>query len=363
VLLPPNDILLFLSFALLTGVALWLLLRPLRGEALAPGASRGDSEVALYRDQLEEIGRDLERGVIGETEAESARLEVSRRLLAADEEREKTGRTEAADPRWRKGTALLLALAVPALALGVYLAEGSPGMKGQPFAERLSVPPEELPLEGLVLRIERHLKQQPDDLRGWELVAPVYLQLGRFEEAANAWTRAMLAGGVTAGRLAARGEARVMSNDGIVGPGAKQDFEKAVEIDPAEPRAQYFLGMADFEAGNRDAALMRWKELLETAPDDANWVPALRARIASVEQRPVISAADEPMIRGMVDGLAARLAEDPADLEGWLRLIRSYKVLNEMDKARAAVAEARAIFPEDEAALDRIAEAEKSLAD
>ena len=361
-LLSSNDIFLFISFAALTGVALWLLLRPLRSEASASETSRGDSEVALYRDQLEEVDRDLERGVIGEVEAESARLEISRRLLAADEERKKTGRT-ATDPRWRKGTALVLALAVPSLALGVYLAEGSPGMKGQPFAERLNVPPKELPLEGLVLRIERHLKQQPDDVRGWELVAPVYLQLGRFEEAANAWTRAMLADGVTAGRLAARGEARVMSNDGVVGPGAKQDFEKAVELDPAEPRAQYFLGMADFEAGNRDAALARWKELLETAPDDANWAPAIRARIASLEQRPAISAADEPMIRGMVDGLAARLAKDPADLEGWLRLIRSYEVLNEMEKARAAVAEARAAFPEDEAALARIAEAEKSLAD
>lgn len=362
-LLSPNDILLFVAFAVLTGGALWLLLRPLRVGAANLEKRRGDGEVALYRDQLEEVDRDLERGVIGEREAEAARLEISRRLLAADEERGKVVRGGAADPRWRKGTALALVLALPALTLGVYLAEGSPGMKGQSFAERMNVPPEELPLEGLVLRIERHLKKEPDDLRGWELVAPVYLQLGRFEEAANAWTRAMLAGGVTAGRLAARGEARVMANDGVVGDAAKQDFRKAVELDPAEPRAQYFLGLVDLEAGNRDAALSRWKKLLATAPEDASWSPALRARIASIEERPAISAADEPMIRGMVEGLASRLAEDPNDLEGWLRLIRSYKVLNEPDKAREAVAAARAAFAEDKEALARIVDAEKALGD
>lgn len=362
-LLPANDIFLFLGFAALTGLALWLMLRPLRAGSQAAEADMGDSEVALYRDQLDEIERDLERGIIGAGEAESARIEVSRRLLAADEERTRMRRTGTADPRWRKGTALVLALAVPALAIIVYLAEGSPGMEGRPFAERMNVPPEELPLEGLVLRIERHLKKEPDDLRGWELVAPVYLQLGRFEEAANAWSRAMMVDGVTSGRLAARGEARVMANDGLVGPAALRDFERAVEIDPQEPRAQYFLGVAELDAGNRDAALERWKKLLASAPEDAPWAAALRARIASVERGPTMSAADEPMIRGMVEGLATRLQENPDDLDGWLRLIRSYKVLNEPAMAREAIAGARTAFAGDEAALSRIAEAEKSLVD
>ncbi|PKP77151.1 MAG: c-type cytochrome biogenesis protein CcmI [Alphaproteobacteria bacterium HGW-Alphaproteobacteria-3] len=362
-LLPANDIILFLAFAALTGLTLWLMLRPLYAGSRAAEADIGNSEVALYRDQLEEIERDLDRGIIGAAEAEAARIEVSRRLLAADEERTRMRRDGTADPRWRKGTALFLVLAVPALAIAVYLAEGSPGMEGRPFAERMNVPPEELPLEGLVLRIERHLKKEPDDLRGWELVAPAYLQLGRFEEAANAWSRAMMVGGVTPGRLAARGEARVMADDGIVGPAARRDFERAAEIDPQEPRAQYFLGAAELEAGNRDAALERWKGLLASAPDNASWAAALRARIAAVERGPAISNVDEPMIRGMVEGLAARLAEDPDDLDGWLRLIRSYRVLNEPAMAREAVAGARAAFSGDEAALARISLAEESLSD
>ncbi|MFN4230664.1 c-type cytochrome biogenesis protein CcmI [Parvibaculum sp.] len=361
-LLSANDMLIFIAFAALTGVSLWILLRPLRAGSALSATDRSEGEVALYRDQLDEIDRDLERGVIAPAEAEAARIEVSRRLLAADEERSKA-HIASSDPRWRKATALLLVILVPFLALGIYLAEGSPGMEGQSFAERMAVPPEELPLEGLVMRIERHLKKQPDDLRGWELLAPVYLELGRYEEAANAWTRAMMAGGVSAGRLAARGEARVLADDGAVGPAARQDFEKAAELDPAEPRAQYFLGLAEIEAGDRDAALSRWNKLLASAPEDAAWVPSVRARIAATERSPAVPQAEEAMIRGMVEGLAARLEDSPDDLDGWLRLVRSYKVLNEQEKARKAIASARAAFAGDEAALARIEEAEKTLAD
>ncbi len=361
-LLSANDILIFLAFAALTGVALWLLLRPLRGGAPRLPADEGESEVAIYRDQLDEIARDLERGTIAQAEAEAARVEVSRRLIAADEARQAARLSDAAaDPRWRKGTALALALGLPLFALAVYLAEGSPGMGDQPIAERMAVPAEELPVDGLVARVERRLKERPEDVQGWETIAPAYLMLGRADDAAHAWTRAMMAGGVTAGRLAARGEARVIGNDGVVGSAAKADFEKAVELDPDEPRAQYYLGAAELEAGDREAALARWKGLLSRAPEDAAWVPALEARIAAAEGRPAISAADEPMIRGMVEGLAARLEAEPDDIEGWLRLIHSYGVLQEKDKAAAALATARATFADDPDALARLAEAEARL--
>ncbi|ABS62561.1 Tetratricopeptide domain protein [Parvibaculum lavamentivorans DS-1] len=356
------NILLFLAFAALTGGALLLLLRPLRAGAAASRQGAGESEVALYRDQLAEISRDLERGVIGETEADAARIEVSRRLLAADEARAvERGMAGAADPRWRKGAALAMAVGIPMIALAIYLDAGSPGLPGQPFAERLATPADELPLEGLIVRIERHLKEQPDDVRGWELIAPAYLQLGRFDDAANAWTRAMLIDGVTADRLVARGEARAFANENAVGSAARADFEKAVELDPAHPRAQYFLGVAELDAGERDAALARWKALLARAPDDAAWAAGLRIRIAEIEGKPAISPEDEPMIRGMVEGLAARLEDDPRNLEGWLRLIRSYGVLGERARAADALATARATFAGDPAALEQLKSAETAL--
>jgi cytochrome c-type biogenesis protein CcmH len=278
-----GDIPLFVALAVLAGVVVTLLLRPLR--ATGARTDIGESEVALYRDQLAEIGRDVDRGVIGEAEAEAARIEVSRRLLAADDARQRAVReNSAANPRWRKGMAVAIALGVPLAALAVYLQSGSPGLPDRPLAPRLAVSADQLPVEALVVRIERRLKAQPDDLQGWELVAPTYLRLGRYDDAAGAWTRAMILDGATAERLAARGEARVLAADGQVTGGAKADFEKAAALDPAEPRAQYFLGIADYDEGRSDAALARWKAMLADAPEDAAWVPAVRARIAAVER-------------------------------------------------------------------------------
>ncbi len=278
-----GDILLFAMLALLAGIVVILLLRPLRAAAGAR-ADAGESEVALYRDQLAEIGRDLERGVIAEAEAAAARVEVSRRLLAADAARQ--GLQDGAagtSPRRRRIMATATALGVPLLALVIYLQAGSPGLPDQPLAPRLAVPAGQLPVEALVVRIERRLKAAPDDLQGWELIAPTYLRLGRYDDAAGAWTRAIIIDGATAERLAARGEARVFAAEGRVTAGAKADFEKAAALDPAEPRAQYFLGIAEHDEGRSDAALARWRAMLADAPDDAAWVPAVRARIAAVE--------------------------------------------------------------------------------
>ncbi len=278
-----GDIPLFVALAVMAGVVVLLLLRPLwTADRVRAGA--GDSEVALYRDQLAEIGRDLDRGVIGAAEADAARVEVSRRLLAADEARQKLARTSTiANPRWRKGMAAALALGVPLLALAIYLQAGSPGLPDRPLAPRLAVSADSLPVEALVVRIERRLKAEPDDLQGWELIAPTYLRLGRYDDAAGAWTRAIILDGATADRLAARGEARVFAAEGRVTPGAKADFEKAAALDPSEPRAQYFLGVADYDEGRRDAALARWKAMLADAPDDALWAPAVQARITGIE--------------------------------------------------------------------------------
>lgn len=361
-LLSANDILLFLGFAALTALSLWMILRPLRGAMALPERAEGESEIALYRDQLDEVARDLERGVIGEKEAQAARIEVSRRLIVADEARIAAERSKGVDdPRWRKVAAISLVLFVPLCAIALYLMAGSPGLPGQPIAARLNVPAEELPVEGLIARVERRLKENPQDIEGWESIAPAYLMLGRYDDAARAWTRAMLVDGVTAARLAARAEARVLANNGTVSAGARDDLEKAVALDAGEPRAQFLLGMAELEAGDREAALARWKALVAGAPEDAQWVPAIRARIAAAEGRIEIAPEDEPLIRGMMEGLAARLEDEPNDLEGWLRLIHAYKVLAEDEQARNALATARATFGQDADALARLDEAEAAL--
>jgi cytochrome c-type biogenesis protein CcmH len=243
----------------------------------------------------------------------------------------------------------------------------------------MAAPVDQMPLDALVLRVEEHLKADAKDVRGWEVLAPAYVRQRRFDDAVNAWSQAIALGGENAARLAARGEARVFAAGSIV-PEARDDFSKAVELDPLEPRAQYYLGVAEVEAGKKDAAIARWKKLLGAAPKDAPWRAGLEAELSQVEN-PDKAAATAPgpnaaqvgaaasmspeerqkMIEGMVGGLAARLEKSPNDIEGWLRLIRAYGVLGKKPEAQAALAKARETFAKDKASLSRLDEAEKTL--
>ncbi|KAB7741574.1 c-type cytochrome biogenesis protein CcmI [Parvibaculum sedimenti] len=377
-----SDLPLWFLFAVLTAGVILAVLRPLRRKRVAGG---DDREVTLYRDQLAEVERDVERGVIEPAEAEAAKVEVSRRLLAAAEALEK----ERAEAGGRKGlsgrgVALAISIAVPVFSMALYLALGSPGLPDQPFNARMAAPVEQLPIDALVLRVEEHLKADPKDLRGWEVLAPAYIRQRRYDDAANAWSQAIALGGESAARLAARGEARVFAAGGLA-PEAREDFRKAAALDPHEPRAQYYLGVAEVEDGKKDAAIARWKALLASAPGNASWRPSLEAELARLENpnapraNATMSNAPGPnaaqlgaaanmspedrqkMIEGMVGGLAARLEKSPDDIEGWLRLIRAYGVLGKKPEAQAALAQARRTFTSDKAALARLDEAEKAL--
>lgn len=372
-----SEMLLWLLFAAMTASVVVAILRPLgrRFEAEADGR-----EVDLYKDQLAEVARDLERGLIDPAEAEAAKVEVSRRLIAAADALEK--REAAAGSRRssiRRATAAAIMLAVPALALATYLALGSPGLPDEPFAARMAAPVDKLPLDALVLRVEQHLKQDPKDLRGWEVLGPAYIRQQRYADAVNAWTQAIAVGGEDAGRLAARGEAEALAAGGVVVPAAREDFARAAKLDPTEPRAQYYLGVADVEDGRKDAAIKRWKALLASAPKGAPWRASVAEELAGLEN-PAASApspgptadqmgaaanmspeARQQMIETMVGRLASRLETSPRDLQGWLRLIRAYGVLGKRAEADAALAKARTTFADDKAALASLDDAEQAL--
>lgn len=363
---------LWIVFAVMTAFVIAAVLRPL-GRKKARSAGH-EKDVALYKDQLAEIERDVARGVMAESDAVSARLEVSRRLLAADEMARQENKEQDApsDGSWRKAVALAIIIALPLGTLGLYLSEGSPDLPDQPFLARINAPASQLPVEALVVRVEQRLKQKPDDLQGWEVLAPSYVQLRRYPDAAMAWSRAIAIGGETAGRMAALGEAQVLAADGIVTPAARKSLARAAELDPAEPRAQYYLGLADIEDGNKDKAIARWKKLIANAPEGAGWKPGMVAEVARLEAGPMAPAAPGPnaadvkaagqmsvderqqMIEGMVGNLAARLEENPDDLAGWLRLIRAYGVLGKTDAAASATAKAAKAFAGNDDALAQI---------
>jgi cytochrome c-type biogenesis protein CcmH len=355
---------LWFLLAIMTLAAVFAVLWPLARE---PAAASAGHDVRVYRDQLDEIARDQAAGRIGEAEAGAARIEVSRRLLAAAEQQPAV----AAPQPWRRRTVALAALIMLPLMSGtLYLALGSPSLTGLRVAGpgNRTVAPS---IEQMVAQVETHLASNPEDGRGWEVIAPVYMQLGRYDDAARARRNAITYNGATATREADLGEALVAAAKGIVTADARRAFERAVALDAREAKARYFLGRSAQQEGRTAEAATIWRDLLASAPPGVSWAEFVRDELARLDpdSRPLASgpSADDmaaaaqmdprrrqEMIAGMVAGLAERLKQNGSDFEGWLRLVRAYTVLDERDKARAAAADARRMVEGDADKLRRL---------
>jgi cytochrome c-type biogenesis protein CcmH len=356
----------WVAMAGLTALVIGALVLPvLRG---APqGAARPEFDAVIYRDQLAELDRDAARGIIGPAEAGAARNEVSRRLLGAIEAEGKKTTTQGRN--WRP--ALVAALAVPAIALPIYLWAGSPHIPDLPLQMRLAHAVENDDIEALVAQVESHLAQNPGDLNGWQVLAPIYRRMERYDDAANAYAKILTLTAPTGALLSDYAEMLVYSNQGLVSATAAHVFAEALKLDPANPKARFFAGLALNQEGKRDEALAAWTKLLADSPADATWRPMLEREIANlrapasgptadqVAAAQNMSAADrDTMIRGMVDGLEAKLKTNGDDLEGWRRLINARLVLGERDKAKASLDAARQSLkdkPEALASLDSLA--------
>ncbi len=362
--------------ALMTAVAIFAVLWPL---ARTNAAERTAADAEVYRDQLDEIERDRASGVIGVAEADAARVEVSRRLIAAADAKPLPTLDAAAGLRHRRSAAVITLVFVPLGAIALYLLLGSPNLPGAPLAQRLAAPADANSMAGLIARVETHLEQNPDDGRGWDVIAPVYMRLGRFDDAIRAFRSSLKLNGENAGRQANLGEALSGAANGVITSDAKAAFERALALDASNPRAQFYLGLAAEQDGRTTDAVDRWRKLLAQAPADAPWVVYVRQALARLDPsaatsappgpttQDVASAADmsasdrDQMVRGMVERLAARLSADGSDVEGWLRLMRAYVVLGDRDKARAAAADARRALASDPDKLRRIDEGAKNF--
>ena len=371
---------LWILFALMTAAAMFAVLWP-----LGRGANRvapAGSDVAVYRDQLDEIARDRASGLVGEAEAEAARVEVSRRLIAAaDSAQGKAAVTKGGTYR-RRAAAVAALIVLPALAGGLYMKLGSPQLPGQPLASRAATPMQDRRLDTLVAQVEEHLAKNPEDGRGWEVVAPVYMRLGRFEEAVKARRNALRLNGASAVREADLGESLMGEANGVVTAEAKAAFERALTHDARNPKARFFIGVAAYQDGQIDKASEVWRGILADAKPDSPWIGMVREALASVEGTSETATASPPpgpsaedvaaagqmkpddrnaMVRGMVDRLAERLKRDGSDLDGWLRLVRAYTVLGERDRALSALTDARRALGHDTDKLRRLDELVKEL--
>jgi cytochrome c-type biogenesis protein CcmH len=354
---------------------------------------RSGSDIAVYRDQLDEIDRDQAASRIGNVEAEAARVEVSRRLIAAAETAKARSVAPAAGPAgwYRRATLAAGIVLLPAGAGAVYLSLGSPGLVSVSMNAATGGQPLPAGIEHTVAEVETYMESNPRNGRGWELLAPVYLRLGRFDDAVRARRNALEIFGPDAAHLGDLGEAMVMASGGVVTAEAKSLFERANAADPEDVMAQYYLGLSAKQDGRRDEAEKRWRALVSRAGEGAEWLPLVKDALARIDEKgpPAVVAAPASgaakvapkgpsarevaaaaqlapaerngMIEGMVARLAQKMAENGADVEGWLRLIKAYSVLGERDKALAAAANARSALAGNSDNLRRIGELAKEL--
>jgi cytochrome c-type biogenesis protein CcmH len=361
---------LWFVFALMTAAAIFAVLWPLGQGGLAQGDA---SEATVYKDQLAEVDRDVAAGLIGSPEAEAARVEIGRRLLAAADHQRAP--PTASNVRLRRSAAVIALLGLPILSVALYLPLGSPRLGDFPLVERTRAPVATQPLDNLVAQVEAHLEKNPTDGRGWNVLAPVLTRLGRYDDAVRAYHNSITYNGDSAERRADLGEALAGAAGGVVTAEAKAEFERAVALNADDVKAHYFLGLAAEQDGRSTEAASIWRALLAQAPPDAPWRPLVQAALVRVggSTAPALpdgavaaakdmSEADRgAMIHGMVDRLASRLKQDGGDVEGWLRLVRAYMVMGDRDKAKSALMDARQAVANDAERLRQLNEGLKNL--
>lgn len=363
---------LWFVFALMTIAAVFAVLLPLGRSARAQNQG---SEVAVYKDQLAEVERDLAAGLIAAPEAEAARVEISRRLLAAAGS--EPAIASKSNLKWRRAAAVLALAGLPLVAIGVYMPLGSPRLQDFPLAqrERGSGSGMAQSLDNLVAQVEQHLEKNPTDGRGWNVLGPVLQRLGRFDDAVRAYRNSLTYNGESAERRADLGEAISAAAGGVVTAEAKTEFERAHALNADDPKANYFLGLAAEQDGRKDDAANIWRGQLAKAPADAPWRPLVQSSLARVGGGTMPALSDETvaaskdmaegdrnaMVRGMVERLATRLKANGDDVDGWLRLVRAYLVMGDRDKAVGASTDARQAVANDAGRLRQLNEGLKTL--
>ncbi|WP_093810589.1 c-type cytochrome biogenesis protein CcmI [Stappia sp. ES.058] len=373
----------WIVFSVLAVVAALSVLVPLSRSARDQRESAA-YDVEVYKAQLGEVDRDLDRGLISEEAAEAARTEIARRLIAAGAADSHDSATRQSGEEKRRGSrnglrvAQALALiVVPLGAVGLYSVVGSPDLPDQPLRARLEAPATARSLPDLVARVEQRLAEEPSDGRGWDVIAPAYMRLGRAEDAAAAYAAAIRLLGSTVRRETDRGEALVIGNNGIVGADARAAFERAVALDKSAIKPRFFLALALTQENRTDKAIAAWQDLLDEAQGGEAWAEAVRVELSKlgVETEPAIAApgpsqsdvaaaaqmnsADRSaMIRSMVDRLDTRLSEEGGSTDEWLRLMRAVAVLGDTDRLRDTATRAEQALKQDPAGVAQV----KSLA-
>ncbi len=379
----------WLSYAVLTLAAVTLLIWPVIRNAKTT-AQETEADQSVYRAQLDEVERDLSHGILTDAEAETARVEIKRRLLAASRRSGPSDDKNA--PAIRMFAVTAIAVTVPFGALAIYLSIGTPGLPAAGSEDRRAealANPDMADFDILIEDLADRLRQDPDSSEGWVLLARSYRQVNRLEESASAYRRALAIGATNVETYTEFADTLTALNNGTVTPEAADIFRAVLRTNRDEPRSRFYLGLAEAQAGNVANAIAIWRDLTADAPADAPWLAMVRDQMGQVAmasnimpmtvtprhpldgeavpspaiaaplQQGVIPEADEEdfrpdvsalagrfsgdelvMIQEMVGGLEARLEFGPEDYDGWMQLGRSYGVLGDTEKSANAYRQA-----------------------
>ena len=376
--------------AALTVVALAFMIVPLarkvKSEDQSPG--RADFDITVYKDQLAEVDRDLERGVLSADQALAARTEIERRMLTAGQDQD-SALEVAATSKPQSSMVLIAAIlvAVPLGAVAFYMYLGQPELRDQPLAGREQAKQQAHAQDGqgetadtrarameLLAQLEARLKENPKDIEGWLILAQVYEAMNRHSDAANAYENVVNLTDRHPEPLTAWAEALIMAEETVVIPAAAELLREIKTKDPSEPRSYFYLALERQQHDDLPAALDEYVQLLKVSPSDAEWVPQIQDRMTAlaneigidVPEVAMLPPAGPPagmpsgpgpsaeqmqdaqqmsaeerqaLVQNMVQRLADRLKENPDDLAGWQRLSQAYRVMG--DVAKVAEAEAQ----------------------
>lgn len=351
-----------------------------RNENTAPKSHA--QNITVYKAQLRELAADQQAGLLNETEAASARLEIERRLLKAAEQEQ-----QGADHQRATGTSRIFLAVITIIILlgaaGFYLTIGTPGMpdfllKDQKHSVAKQAEKDALSVNKTreVIKIQAHLIQNPSDATAWHALGQYQSDLNRRAEAAKAYQRWYELEPDNINAAVTYGESLIMFSEGRVGPAALLMLKRARKIQPRNPAVRHYLALAQYQAGNVELALAHWKKLAADSKPGAPWLRQLNSWIGQAERdlglRPAMnnpamnkmaaprlsreeqqaiaemsSAEQAQMIKGMVGRLQEKMEQDPTNIEGWFRLAKAYTVLGQKEDAIKSLKTALEHAPDD----------------
>lgn len=361
--------------------------------------------ISVLAAQLRELEAQLAAGELSESEAVPLRTEINRRIVA--EGREPAAHIRPVAARALPFVALGLAGVVALAATILYATIGRPDLVAKAPAE--SPTSRDAPIGAahpggdvsqMIAQLEARMQQTPNDAEGWRMLGWSYLAIGRSEDAAAAYARAVALDPGNAGYLSAEGDALVRAAGGAVTPAALERFRSAAKADPTDPRARYYLALHRDQSGDHDGAMADWIALIRSAPSHAPWVAEVRRFVETIAHQrglnlagklatepaggkaassPSVAVAPGPsdeqvqaangmssaerqsMIASMVDRLAAELKANPRNVEGWERLMRARMVLGETAAAAAAYRDANNAFAKAPELKTRVRDSARAL--